>query len=196
MQNEDSRSTAPVLIVVTGAPATGKTVIARRVAKALQLPLVCKDDLKELLFDDLGWSDQAWSRRTGAASFNLIFYFAECIIGAGGSTVIEANFKREMGHEARFKNLQARTPFQPIQIRCRAESHVILSRFKARVETGERHPGHVDQFNADALLSNIERGIYRIDIGGSVYEVDTTDFAAFDYQGLCDTIRVHLPDRT
>ncbi len=62
MQIEGPRSGAPALIVVAGAPATGKTVIARRVAKALQLPLVCKDDLKELLFDDLGWSDQAWSR--------------------------------------------------------------------------------------------------------------------------------------
>lgn len=196
MHNEDSRSTAPVLIVVTGAPATGKTTIARRVAKALQLPLVCKDDLKELLFDDLGWSDQAWSRRTGAASFNLIFYFAERILGAGVSAVVEANFKRELGRETRFQNLQAGTPFQPVQICCRAESHVILSRFKARVETGDRHPGHVDQFNASALLSNIERGIYRIDIGGYVFEVDTTDLAAIDYQGLCDTIRVHLPEGT
>jgi len=195
MQIEDPRSTAPVLIVVTGAPATGKTMIARRVAKALQLPLVCKDDLKELLFDDLGWSDQAWSRRTGAASFNLIFYFAECIIGAGVSTIVEANFKRDMGHEARFQKIQSGTPFQPVQIRCRAESHVILSRFKARVETGERHPGHVDQFNTDALMSNIERGIYRVDICGPVYEVDTTDLASVDYQSLCDSIRVHLPDR-
>jgi predicted kinase len=47
---------APVLILITGAPCTGKTTIAQHLAGKFQLPVVHKDDIKERLFDRLDYS--------------------------------------------------------------------------------------------------------------------------------------------
>ena len=57
--------TRPLLIVVTGAPCAGKTTLARRIAETFRLPLIAKDDIKESLFDSLGWKDREWSKQLG-----------------------------------------------------------------------------------------------------------------------------------
>lgn len=51
---------APVLILTTGAPCTGKTTIAQHLAGKFQLPVVHKDDIKERLFNRLGWKTDHW----------------------------------------------------------------------------------------------------------------------------------------
>ena len=61
---------ATPLIIVTGPPASGKTGLARRFAADLRLPLICRDDFKEKLFDTLGWSDRAWSKRLGLLTWD------------------------------------------------------------------------------------------------------------------------------
>ncbi len=60
---------APLLVVVTGPPAAGKTTIAREIARRLHLPLIAKDTIKEALFDGLGTGDLAWSQRLGTATY-------------------------------------------------------------------------------------------------------------------------------
>src|SRR5438046_2407448 len=82
----------PRLIIVTGLPATGKTTLARRLAADLALPLVTKDDIKERLFDRLGWRDRAWSRLLGQATYDLLYYFSELLLAGGRSFVVESNF--------------------------------------------------------------------------------------------------------
>jgi predicted kinase len=57
----------PHLIVIAGPPAAGKTTLARQIARALRLPVICKDTLKESLFDHLGAGDRAQSQRLGYA---------------------------------------------------------------------------------------------------------------------------------
>jgi predicted kinase len=52
----------PLVVVVTGPPASGKSTIARELADALAAPLIAKDPIKETLFDSLGTGDPAWSR--------------------------------------------------------------------------------------------------------------------------------------
>ena len=51
------------LVVVTGAVASGKTTVAVPLARALGLPLLAKDTVKEALFDSLGTGDPDWSKR-------------------------------------------------------------------------------------------------------------------------------------
>jgi hypothetical protein len=49
-------------VVVSGLPGSGKTTLGRRLARALGLPLIDKDDILERLFETKGIGDTAWRR--------------------------------------------------------------------------------------------------------------------------------------
>lgn len=180
--------TKPLLIIVSGLPCTGKTTLARRLAAEVRLPLVHKDGIKERLFDTLGWSDRAWSRAVGGATYELLFYFTEVLLAAGQSLIVESNFYPD--HAARFLALQGQHPFRPLQVVCRTEGTVLWRRFQARSESGERHPGHVDQQNYAEFRTTLLRGASApLALDGPVLPVDTTDFSVIDYARLFQTIR-------
>jgi len=77
-----------------------------------------------------------------------------------------------------------------------AEGEVLFQRFIERGESGKRHPGHVDHLTYDELQPALLNGrLEPLDIGGTLVEVDTTDFEAIDYDGLLTAIRVTLQKR-
>ena len=41
-------------ILVAGIPAAGKSTMAKAISKRLKLPIISKDGIKELLFDNVG----------------------------------------------------------------------------------------------------------------------------------------------
>ena len=63
----------PTLVVVSGAPGTGKTNLGRRLAGDLGVPYLGKDVLKESLSDTLGVKDRDRSRKLGIASIILLY---------------------------------------------------------------------------------------------------------------------------
>ena len=78
----------PLVVVVTGPPAAGKTTVARELAARLRLPLVAKDTIKEALFDGLGTGDLAWSQRLGEATYLAMLGIAEESVTAGAGLVL------------------------------------------------------------------------------------------------------------
>jgi len=174
----------PLLIIVSGLPCTGKTTLAKKIASRFRLPLVTKDDVKELLFDSVGWKDRAWSRQLSIASYGLLFYFMEAQLAAGRALVVEGNFDPEM-HGEKFLALKRTCAFEPLQIQCITEGEVLFERYKQRGESGRRHPGHVDAETFEELKPTLLQGRLKpIAIGGRYIEVDTTDFSSVDYQVL------------
>jgi predicted kinase len=173
----------PVLIV-TGAPCTGKTTLARRIAQEFRLLLVAKDDIKESLFDSLGWKDREWSQQLGRATMRLLFYFVETQIAAGRSCIVESNFRAEMANEE-FRALRQKHAFVSLQIVLKCDRDVLAQRYRARTDSGARHPGHVDHLVSDEELAAINSRDYgAMDIGGQIIEVDTTNFEEVDYAEL------------
>jgi predicted kinase len=165
----------PSLVIVSGPPASGKTAVAKRIAESFDLPLIHKDAIKETLFDLLGWKDRDWSRKLGAAAFELLFYFTDVQLAAGRSAVIEGNFRR----------LASKHEFVPIQIMCWADGETLAHRFRERNESGDRHPGHVDRVAIEDVETELRSGRYEpLNLGGEVIEVETTDFGAIDFEWL------------
>jgi predicted kinase len=178
----------PLVIVVNGLPATGKTTLARRLAHDFHLPLLAKDAIKESLFETLGWSDRAWSRRLGSATMALLFLLLEEQLRAGKPCVVECNFYPDRDSE-HFHALQQTHRFAPIQILCVTDGTILYERYCQRAQAADRHPGHVETHNLDEHRELLLRG--RIDplpLGGVLYELDTTDFAAIDYARLYGAI--------
>jgi catechol 2,3-dioxygenase-like lactoylglutathione lyase family enzyme/predicted kinase len=189
--DEGGAGTPTPLIIVTGPPASGKTALARRLADELRLPRLSRDDLKERLFDTLGWDDREWSKRLGAASYELVWQILESHLAAGSPLLVESNFRGTLPTE-RFRELGRRHPFTPHQVNCVADGATLVERYRERAHSPERHPGHGEEID-DELREQLERG--RLDplpIGGEIIEVDTTDPEVIDYEGLLRRLRAAL----
>ncbi len=179
----------PTLVVVSGLPASGKTRLARWLAAELQLPLVGRDDIKERLFGSLGWSDREWSKRLGVASWDLLYWFVETQLTAAQSCVIESNFNPECDGE-RIDDVADRHGARLVQIHCHAAGDVLVGRYLGRVESGQRHPGHVvhvtiEEYRERLLAVKSEP----LAIAGKTVAVDTTDPACIDYDWILAELR-------
>ncbi len=187
--------TKPLVIIISGPPCTGKTHLGLRIAREFSLPFINKDGIKERLFDGLGWKDAAWSKQLSHASYRILYYFMESLLAAGCSLIVESNFDPAQA-TAEFLALKRKHEFEPFQIQCIADGEVLIQRFKARAEAGERHPGHADHLIYEGLKATLRRGrLGHLDIGGRIIEVDTTDFSAIRYDTLFAAIRAAIKER-
>ncbi len=163
-----TRSDLPLLVVVQGPPAAGKTTVARGIAAALRVPLIAKDTIKEALFDGLGAGDLAWSQRLGAGTYLAMLALLEDAVAAGASVVAEANFVCGSEIEARLAALPARF----VQVHCSAPLDLLLERYGGR----ERHAGHVDSERIGALREAVETGRHDpLDLPGETIRIDTSE---------------------
>jgi predicted kinase len=132
------------VFLVTGLPATGKSILARALACELGAPLLSKDRIKEPLLDVLGAADRATSRRLSDASFAVLFALADEQLEHAGSVVLEGNF-RPGEHEAAVRAVLVRHALEScIQVLCRAPEPLRQERLLARAADPTRHPGHQD----------------------------------------------------
>src|SRR3954471_23887201 len=80
------------VVLITGHPASGKTTLARYLAKELGLPTFCKDDIKEILYDTLGWSTEEWGYRLSIAAWTLLYRQVEILLESHTDHIVESNF--------------------------------------------------------------------------------------------------------
>ncbi len=181
-----------LLIIVTGAPAAGKTTVARHIADAFRLPFYHKDGIKETLFDTLGWSDREWSKTLGAASMAMLYDLLGIQLTAGRPCVVESNFYPEFA-TSNFLALKKKFRFKPLQIVCLANPQVLSERWHKRVCSQERHPGHVNHVLADEFgFAELRDKFRALEIGGRVLQVDTTDMKTIDYAELFQVVASEL----
>jgi predicted kinase len=174
----------PLLILVSGLPCTGKTTLARNIARQLALPLISRDDLKELLFDCLGWSDRARSKQLGMASYKLLYYFLNTQVNVGNSLIIESNFLPQFDN-AKLLELKKKYNFYLLEIVCYTERQILLERFKNRTESEERHPGHVERLNYQEFENTLSQNFdLKLEASDRILTIDTTDFHQIDDREL------------
>jgi predicted kinase len=158
------------LVIVTGAPATGKTTIARALVRHLGYALICKDDIKESLANVLGSGDRERSRELGAAAYGVMQRLASRMLDERVDVILEANFRREQSEPWLGALAQGRDA--PVIV-CSAAPEVRRERFRSRGAAGERHPVHLD----GEILANEwteDDSAFRVDLGTRTLAVDVT----------------------
>jgi predicted kinase len=178
----------PLLVIVSGPSCSGKSTLAQKLSIKFKLPLVTKDGIKETIFDHLGWSDREWSKKVGATSYRLISYFLDSMLVSGRPLIIESNFMSELDSQPISEKL-TKYGYFPLQIMCQCDGQILFERFKARSESGVRHPGHGDDKNYDEFKDMLLKGkLEALDIGGEIITFDTTDFNKINYDPIFQVI--------
>jgi hypothetical protein len=123
---------------VSGLPGTGKTTLARRLAPALYLPLIDKDDILERLFALKGTGGAAWRRALSRESDVVLQNEAAASEGA-----VLVSFWHVPGMAADSGTPTAwlsEVSKQLVHVHCTCAVEVAAERFLQR----KRHAGHLD----------------------------------------------------
>lgn len=188
MNKTNSTASKASLIIITGLPGTGKTTLGKKLAEEFRLPFIHKDGIKELLFDGLGWKDREWSKKIGGLSMDLLYYITESILKAGKSLIVESNFNPKFS-DKKFLDLKEKYDFAPFQVRCITDGEILFDRFAKRANS-DRHQGHIDSGNIEEWRPILLQGkIEALNIGGEIFDIDTSDFSKLDYAGLIAAIK-------
>lgn len=128
------------LIIVAGMPATGKTTLAKKLAAALGVPLLEKDEIKEEMYKILGYSGLEDRRIDDIVSNNILLRCAENILRAGTSLLIVNNFDKEMIPQV--QGLIDSVGCNCLQVFLDGDPDVLHARYVERDATHSRHPVH------------------------------------------------------
>lgn len=179
----------PLLIIVSGPSCTGKTTLAKKISEKFNIPFITKDGIKEILFDDLGWSNREWSKKLGVASYSILHYFLESTLKVNKALIIESNFKPEFETPEILDKI-TKYNYLPIQIMCQCDGKILLERFQKRSESGQRHPGHCDNTNYDEFKELLLKGKFEpMNIGGEIIVFDSTNLNNLDYENILNKIK-------
>jgi predicted kinase len=165
----------PRLVLVTGAPASGKTTLADRLGPALHLPVLSRDRLKALLADalpDPAVSDVVLLRQTHV---RLFFDLLAYVLASGPGLVAESALDVGLApNDLR----PALAGADAVVVHCDLPPDLSLQRFSERVRRGERHRAHDDVAHLDLIARDAtawDRYREPPPLGVPVLRVDTTD---------------------
>jgi glucokinase len=135
-----------IVVLVNGVPASGKTTLARGLARRLRLPLFSKDVIKEAhaeVFGALapdGRPQREWNRLFGSAANSTMWeLLADSVCGA----VLESTWPAGETWEFVQAGLKSAQVERPLQIWCEVPLAVARERYASRHPS--RHPVHGDQ---------------------------------------------------
>ena len=126
-------------VVVSGLPGSGKSVLARRLAPLLNLPVIDKDDILERLFEAKGVRDAASRRALSRESDEILRQEA---LNSEGAVLVSFWHLADMDHDSGtptewLRPLSSRV----VTLHCICPPEIAADRFLAR----QRHPGHRDE---------------------------------------------------
>lgn len=192
-------------ILVTGIPAAGKSTMAEALSERMKLPVISKDTIKELLFDNVGFQSREEKVKLGIASMEIMYYVAGQLMKAGQPFILENNF--EYSSEQGMKNLLEKYQYSALTITLTGDYKVIYQRFLERESSPDRHRGHVvndcyperKENNPETLKSKTisyenfvhgieKRGFDAFCADGRQIKVDTTDFSTINMEELFSQI--------
>lgn len=189
-------------IIITGLPASGKTVMAKTISERFHLPVFSKDRIKERLYDEVGFGSREEKVKLGIASMKIMYDEAEQMMMLEMPFILENNFEN-ISREGLFSLLE-KYHYTAVTVRMTGDYKALYSRFAKRNESPNRHRGHVvdDRYpeaETDRKVKTMpyerymkmvsERGMDSFTGNGPCITADTTDFFTFDCEQVIEQIR-------
>ena len=188
-------------ILVTGIPAAGKSTMAAFLAEHLGLPVISKDKIKEIMYDDIGFCSRQEKVKLGIAGMNIMYYMAEQLMKSNQPFILENNFEK-ISKEPLIEIFE-RYSYTAITVTLIGNYSKVYERFVERNNSPDRHRGHVvnDCYpektpNKDVkpisyekfVRGIIDRGMDSFVANGPHIVIDTTDFNKMQIETLIKKI--------
>jgi predicted kinase len=179
------------LIFVAGIPASGKTRFATDLAARLQLPLICKDQIKTVLWEKLHSPADAIEekRKFGKVAYDVCFHWAEELMKAGNSFVFESNFTPAAAEI--LIPLMEKYGYRGVTVLLDAPMGALHQRFVAREDAADRHPGLLSGTNYLNFedFEKMAESMRQFQVGENKIVVDTTEPAKVDYESVVNDVK-------
>jgi len=179
-----------ILILVAGMPGAGKTRFAEYFSKRLRFTLICKDRLKEILWNRLHYNTtiRSESQKYGGLAYDLSFHFCKMLMQSDQPIIFESNFTEPCPEK--LKEMVEEYGYRVITVLFGGDIAVIHQRFMERDKTQQRHPGLVSNnyFSDFELFKNATKPCRNFSFGDVRIVVDTTDFLKVSYEDIIEQI--------
>ena len=190
------------LIVIAGMPATGKSTLAAGLAEAFGYPVLEKDNIKEVLFDTLGFENYAQKRNLDIAANDVLLHVLETMLRAGRSVIAVNNFDSDS--TAALCRLIERYQPRCVSVFLGGDAQTLYERYVERDKRHLRHLGHVLQEHypphegdcLDYAMTREEfdekffkRGMDQVRCPSGRIDLDMTDFSAVCAKDVAEQIR-------
>ncbi|HBF14136.1 MAG TPA: hypothetical protein DDW30_00345 [Clostridiales bacterium] len=197
-----SDGTLPTLLMIAGLPASGKSTVARRLAGVFGMPVLEKDDLKEALFDTVGFRNYPEKRQLDVAANAVLLRAAGAVLDAGNSLCMVNNFRADM--ESGVREFLAAHPCRAGMLFLTGDADVFWHRYAERDRVGARHiahalPDHYPLLSGEPMpntvmsrerfrevFENLGMADFRVDCPSVC--VDVTDPNAVNFDALTDRV--------
>lgn len=119
----------PLLIVITGPPASGKSTLAKLLAQQVHLPVLSRDELKEGYLQTLNQSHSEAGENIGIHIYESFFQIAELFVSKNISVIMEAAFQDKLWRP-KLEPLLEKVDIKIIV--CKTKTELIQDRFLKR----------------------------------------------------------------
>ena len=162
------------LILITGDLATGKSTLAGILSERYGYPAFCKDKIKELLCDTVGFANREENLRLSRATMEVMTYNFKVLAGSGENLILEANFRTaEMEKIHKIANEYG---YSVLTLVLSADIDILYKRFVTRIEKENRHPAHTSGFTGYEDFKSYVEGARLERIFGDVKRISADDF--------------------
>lgn len=170
-QADSSNTNKPLLIVITGQPASGKTTLAHILSKEIKLPLLSRDELKEGYINSTGAHHNQSDNVVDWYIYETFFETINLLISRGVSLIVEAAFQHKLW-KPKLSDLLEKADVRIVV--CEINPAIAKMRFTKRLLVDpNRKKFHGD--NLDEKLCLLIETYERINIHTPILAVDTTD---------------------
>lgn len=160
-------------ILITGDLAGGKSSLAVKLSKMMDIPYFFKDKTKEVLAERIGFSNREENKNLSFASFDILYMIAEQFTLLDKSIILENNFRQNELNL--LEKLFTERGYSLFTIVLEGNLDILYKRYVNRKENENRHPAHYFFATMNEYKNYVEESRIR-DFPGMIIRINANDF--------------------